>query len=609
MMSEAVAVPESSSSGRFGWGGGFWGRAWSFLKSRSLFVPALFLVAGTLLLVSPRGDFALNDDWVYAKAVQSFLDTGRFQQHPYAASIAVGMQLYGSVWAKAFGFSYTVLRLSTLSCLVLCLWAIARCAVAMGMSRATALVCSGLVVCNPIVINLSYTFMTDVPFMTAAGLATLFALRALKGGRARDYALAGLFCVLASFIRQFGVILAIAFVIALAARWRRTGERVSARALASGVVPFVVGAALLLVYVRTQTNAIAPGGGSSVWTVGAWFSKTPQYVGIAALYGGLFTLPVFFSRAGLLIARRETWGWGRWVVFGAFCAMVQALACPTWGHRLPLLPNILRDLGAGPLTFRDVYFWNPGWSPVWIGEWWRPITWLSALAAGLVLTDMAWQGASALRRGLVGVNPKKRGRKRDVGKAGIDAASPLPDQRLFLILVVMGMTLAQFNPVWPTILDRYLLTMLAPLALIVCQGLRGRASHAVAAAGCFLVYLFSVAALQDYMAWNHAKWGAIEELLHVRKVDPFRIDGGYEYNGMYTSDAFRELAKSNAQGPMGQYLFDDTYALSFQAREDYEEIGRAPYFSWLDMQSHALLVLRRTKPSPHSLLPPLSGAP
>ncbi|HOS04295.1 MAG TPA: hypothetical protein PKZ01_14545, partial [Candidatus Hydrogenedentes bacterium] len=166
MMSEAVAVPESSSSGRFGWGGGFWGRAWSFLKSRSLFVPALFLVAGTLLLVSPRGDFALNDDWVYAKAVQSFLDTGRFQQHPYAASIAVGMQLYGSVWAKAFGFSYTVLRLSTLSCLVLCLWAIARCAVAMGMSRATALVCSGLVVCNPIVINLSYTFMTDVPFMT-----------------------------------------------------------------------------------------------------------------------------------------------------------------------------------------------------------------------------------------------------------------------------------------------------------------------------------------------------------------------------------------------------------------------------------------------------------
>jgi len=578
--------------------------AWAFVRNEALFIPAAVLVLATMALVSPRANFALNDDWVYAKAVQSFLETGHFQQHPYAATIAVAMQMYGAIWAKLFGFSYTVLRLSTLSCLLVCLWATARCARELGMSRGAALVCSGIILCNPIVLNLGYTFMTDVSFMAAAALSTFFVLRALKDNLARDYALAMAFCVVAFFVRQFGAILAIALALTLAVRWWRTRQKVSAQVLLACLAPLAVGGLLLVAYSKTQANALMPGNDNAQRFLSEWLSKTPYYVAIAALYGGLFVLPVFFARIYQLLARAEKWSVGRWAAFVVFSALVTGLACHGFAYRLPMLPNILRDLGTGPLTMRDVYFWNHDWSPVRIGEWWRPVTWFAVLAAGMALTDMAWQGMPALWRTVRKGSKKKRAALHGAALSG--QASVLHDQRVFLILVVIGMTLAQFNPIWPTILDRYLLTMLVPVVLLVGQAIRGRAGINVAAVGCAAIYLFSIAALQDYMAWNHAKWRAIDALLNEQKVDPFRLDGGYEYNGMYTSDKFRELAKSNSQGPMGQYLFDDTYALSFQPRQDYREIGRAPYFSWLDFSEHNILVLQRTRPSPQSLLPPLS---
>jgi hypothetical protein len=172
-------------------------------------------------------------------------------------------------------------------------------------------------------------------------------------------------------------------------------------------------------------------------------------------------------------------------------------------------------------------------------------------------------------------------------------------QTLFLMLWAVLMAAAPCNPWLPVTFDRYLLPALVPVAVLTA-GLvpfhRLRRPHLAGLAVCAAVYVFSLACLQDYMAWNRARWEAIETLITTHGADPLRIDGGFEYNGMHTSDAFMEIhpdADFNNAGPHGWWILDDTWAVSFRPRAGHQEIARTEYFSFLGMERRFLLILRR----------------
>ena len=85
---------------------------WRAAVYESAFWPLCALALLTLCLVSPFGDFPLNDDWAYAKNVRELVENGR-----YASSymvLAIAQTLWGSAFAAIFGLDYSVLRLSTL---------------------------------------------------------------------------------------------------------------------------------------------------------------------------------------------------------------------------------------------------------------------------------------------------------------------------------------------------------------------------------------------------------------------------------------------------------------------------------------------------------------
>jgi hypothetical protein len=80
---------------------------------------AVLLVAGAVwvamgLCVNPPGNFPLNDDWIYAGAVQSIVaGTGFRIPGPMIANLIV--QAYrGALFCVPFGFSYLALHVSTL---------------------------------------------------------------------------------------------------------------------------------------------------------------------------------------------------------------------------------------------------------------------------------------------------------------------------------------------------------------------------------------------------------------------------------------------------------------------------------------------------------------
>ena len=149
---------------------------WKTIRDESLLLALVVLL--TSLLVSPTGNFPLNDDWVYAKSVQDILETGRYSGHPYSDALFVLQAYWGALFCAVFGFSFTVLRISTLVTLLIAAWGASLSAKAAGIDRNKSLLLGIVFLVNPIIMNLGYTFMTDVPFLALANLALFFFIRA-----------------------------------------------------------------------------------------------------------------------------------------------------------------------------------------------------------------------------------------------------------------------------------------------------------------------------------------------------------------------------------------------------------------------------------------------
>ena len=72
------------------------------------------LFATQFFFISPQGGFALNDDWVHTDTILHWVQTGNFRLMPFAGPTFYVPILYGAALTKIFGFSFTLLRESTL---------------------------------------------------------------------------------------------------------------------------------------------------------------------------------------------------------------------------------------------------------------------------------------------------------------------------------------------------------------------------------------------------------------------------------------------------------------------------------------------------------------
>ena len=544
----------------------------SHAAHRALWLPVAGLVVVTAILISPCGDFPLNDDWIYAKSVQWTLEQGWYAGHPLGMATMVAHVLWGALWVSVFGFSFTVLRVSTLLLAGVALWAVARAVRECGGSRAVALIAALVLWSNPIVLNLSYTFMTDVPFLALTALSTWFFLRALRAGKPGDIACGSCLAALSLFVRQFGVLTAIAFAIA----WVVTSSKGRNRPTVSGIVAFLVplGIAGLgwLWWIGNVENLFTSGPTRSL---GETTAGAPWYGLAAAFYLGLFLLPLACATLWEALAGKERWTLTHWVGLAA-CVVVTGLCLglAAEGWRVPPLPNVLRNLGVGPLTLKDAAG-SPDWSPVQLGTSMLWVVTAVSLLSTCVLVVSAWFRREATS-------------EPDNGRAG---------QFLFLAVATVLFIVGPYNPWIPFVYDRHLLPVLVPAIVLCIIGIRleGRGALVAALVPCLAMLVFSVCSLQDYMAWNRARWTAIERVLEAR-VAPFEIDGGYEYNGMYTSDEFARRHNApdfRQKGPLGWWVLDDTYAIAFRDRPGFDEVDRVNYFSWLRLGDDCIRILRR----------------
>jgi 4-amino-4-deoxy-L-arabinose transferase-like glycosyltransferase len=515
------------------------------------------------LATGPLGDFPLNDDWVYAATVRTLIAEGRFSFSPYTEASYVAQVVWGSLFCVFTGWSYSALRVS--SALlglagVLFTFALLREA---GCDRRLAGIGAVTLAVNPLYLNLSLTFMTDVPFVAWCLGALLCLARSLRRNSVTDLALGTALSLAAVLTRQAGVVVPLAFLATVVAT-----RGLSGRSVVRGLVPSVVtGLALAAWHLWARAGGLDWLSNDRVRELIASFSG--GIVGAASalswraivviVYVGLFALP------GLVVAAvgvfRADGPGRRGGQFALTTVGLVSVALAAAGKRMPLADNVLYDLGVGPPTLWDVYVEHLRNLPAAPSPFWLGTTALAVLGGGLLAGGLAAVRREVLRRNAA------------LCLAAVSAA-------LYAALMVAA-----------GFFDRYLV-LLVPLCLVLAPprteegGSAQQGGRAPLVAGLTLATafgLFSVAATHDYFAWNRARWAAIDEAIRVRGIAIGSLDGGYEWNGL------------NRYSPTKPWWWADRepWVIAFGPVPGYREIARYPYARLVPPRDASVLLLRR----------------
>src|SRR5437870_5196026 len=160
-----------------------------------------------IVVVDPLRDMPLEDEWGYAWSVERLVETGRFEAHDWAAANPLLLVYWGWLFSTLFGFSFAVLRVSTLVLAMVGWVAFYFLAKHHGLDNDEAGVLALALFASPLVFQFSPSFMGDVPFLVSVIVALLLYSQAIRHQSAPLMALASLAAAGAVLTRQFGVAL------------------------------------------------------------------------------------------------------------------------------------------------------------------------------------------------------------------------------------------------------------------------------------------------------------------------------------------------------------------------------------------------------------------
>jgi hypothetical protein len=542
-----------------------------------LVIVAIWIVVA--LLIDPRGEFPLNDDWAYAAAVRTLLGGGGIRLSGWTAANLVAQIFWGALFCLPFGFSFTALRISTLVLGltgVLALYGLLREGDA---DHGTALFGALLLAFNPLYLVLSYTFMSDVPFIAVSILSFYFLVRGMRRSSGVEMVAGLLLACVALLIRQTGLAIFMGFSVAYLAKYGLRLQKVflAAVSLASGFAVqilwhhFLTSRHILPALYGVQSSLVL-----SPRSYVSWHAVKPFAGGLVILsvYLGLFLFPLI-----LWIGPRKLKALCRSRLVSLMTVVFAVMGAYVLRHmRLPLWPNILYDLGLGPAILPGALISGPS-TPTAGRVFWSVVTFVGFLGSVV----------------LVGATVPA------IGKTRKFLPMPAGKRELLVILLASGLIyLAPLSILTFTgrMLDRYVL-FLVPLGIVILfllasdVGLVKAGSlinMSLSVASLILYGTFSIAGTHDYLSWNRVRWQALHNLETEQRVGPYDIDGGFEFNASYLYDPNYRTSP----GKSWYFVARDDFMIAFAPVPGFTEMKRYHFQRWLPPGEGRILILRRT---------------
>ncbi|HUS15961.1 MAG TPA: glycosyltransferase family 39 protein [Chloroflexia bacterium] len=499
----------------------------------------LSVVVAMLLLISPEHVYPVMDDYLYAGSVRDMLQTGQFHMPGFSQANLVALTVWGTWWSQVLGFSFTTLTYSVVTLAAVALVAFYGLARLLGVTPGGALLGTVLLGVNPMFVHLSYSFMTDVPFLALVLTACYCYVRGLEAPRPLAWLLAaGILSGLAFLIRQFGVLVPAAFGAYLVLDMMLTRRRRLVALLLTGLVPgLIVGAWWL------WTRDLPPTPVSiDVGARAAAFIGKPVWARIIIVRTLIFlSFAGWFTWAALPLRRRRWWlvplaavlvvGGMYGVRLAPDAAVLQteppfvaqagslAVELPQDEYTFGLVGSIIRQVGI------DFDEYNYPQQPIWSPEAWRALWVIGALLGILLLAKIADGFLDWLR--------ERRGRR---------PLSPLVGVYLLGLLTLFTVTAFPAD-----IFARYLLSLTPFLILYAVRGAAGwsRPAWGYSLAACAILAVFTVLLKADNMDHNNTRWAA--GLAMEARTGAVRVGWNWDHWDHRDSEVYR-IGDAHAPG-------------------------------------------------------------
>lgn len=489
------------------------------MSNRGAWAVAIIAILA-VLLVNPLAELSWNDDWCYGRMAYEFARSGKFVYNGWAAAMVGPQAVWGALWIKLFGFSFTVLRLSTLPVFVGCgalLYGLHRRA---GLREELAVLGSLTILLSPLILPLAASFMTDIFGFFFLLLTITLALKALdadKGKAVLSIALVVVVGLLAGAIRQtfwLAPLVALGYL-----AWKRSELRPVAL---GGLGGALLGSLVLSVWYSKQPYAL----GESVvpGIKGIVHNPVPSLLTILGLLMGitLFLFPVLslYVVRSLALAPTRT----KAIVL-ALAALLSGVCL--WQRWLfPWSYNIFSEFGV--LRPADTA----------LGE---PSLVLTTLPR-LLLSFLALASSLCVLSVLVA-------RRRELLAALKATDSLIAILGLYSVpYLLIALSRAGIGMSW----DRYLLPVFPLMTILALRALAARPLPKAAWGVLALTSLYSISISHDYLAFLRAEVAAIETL-KARKIPATQIRANFEFDCWTEMDQAGYFNDARIHNPPGAY--------------------------------------------------------
>jgi hypothetical protein len=178
-------------------------------------VGACLLLAA--VIINPfREMVCIDDSWAYARTVEHLIRTGDYQLDAWAAAnMPVQIYLAGAL-SEIFGYSLSLLRLTTVGLMALGLVSFYGLAREFGAPRSISFAATLALLASPLVLRLSFTFMSDIQFLGWLLAALFLYVRGLRRGSDALVFLGSVAAACAIGTRQFGLAIVVGLLVAWA---------------------------------------------------------------------------------------------------------------------------------------------------------------------------------------------------------------------------------------------------------------------------------------------------------------------------------------------------------------------------------------------------------
>lgn len=489
----------------------------------------------------PVVEMGFDDDWSYIRTAQLFAQTGHFVYNGWAAAILGWQIVWGALFIKCFGFSFTVTRLSILPVDLATILLFHAILVRFGITPRNAVVGTLTLALSPLFLPLAASFMTDVPGLFVILLCLYGCQRALAAGTSKSTLL--WLCLAAASNLVGGTVRQIAWLGALvmvpSAGWLLRKR--------SGVVPTV-----MFLWV------ICAGG---IFACMRWFARQPYSLpesfskGVVSDHGVAFfelciellgvALCVLLLAYPILAAWTPTIKMPPRAAFLRMASILLIWAVFQWSTRwsAPWLRNILD----AEFASRGTDLWLPP-PPLILPLWVRDAISLLVIATALAFIEYhkIW---SLLENKTV----------RDLRLRLKNESDQITEWReigwllgLFTLSYCVLLLPRAYSVV---VLDRYLLPILPIVILCLLKIHQQWVAETLPVVSVLVLSIFALLTIcgtHDWFAWSRARLAAIDEI-RASGVPRIQIQGGFEYDGWTQIEANGYINWPWIEVPAGAY--------------------------------------------------------